>query len=408
MIDYSALDTPCWLFDPDRAVANYRQFKHLFEDADIAYAFKTNPHPALSVALHQAGAHFCVVSRRHLEQLLALRVCPTKFVYSHVIKSLDEIQFALKSGVRRFACDSRQEIDKLAFFNNSTVTKTPIEVFLRLDVDNSGSVIPLSGKFGVKPDTAMQLMYYAEQQRLIPVGFTFHIGSQCLKLNTWENAIKTVAEIWNPARETFGIDFLNIGGGFVAPYENDPQPSLTDTAKTVHAAIRRFLPRVRHLVLEPGRAIAATAGSLLTSVTGIAERPDGQTWLFLDAGVFNGLFETIDGIQYPVDVLPAPCGSLQARFQIHQGKNSASKNGINNRQYVYMLAGPTCDAMDKLFTITTPRPVSIGDRLLFRNAGAYGYSLESAFNGYTAPAVEVLGQRADAEFVEQPLLSSRT
>ena len=393
MTDFLKAKTPCWLFDPDIAVGNYLQFTRLFKNAVIAYAIKSNPHPALNSSLHKAGAGFCVVSPQHLKKLLALGVSPSKIVYSHAIKSLEDIQFALQNRVKTFACDSESEIDKLAFFNDTLGNSSPTEIFIRLDVDNTGSVIPLSEKFGIKSDVALQLMYYAKKQDIKPIGFSFHPGSQCLRLETWENAIKTVSKVWKPAQETFDIDFLNIGGGFSAPYENCQGELLENTAKTIYTAIDQYLPGVKRLVLEPGRAISATAGSLLTTVTGSAERPDGKIWLYIDAGVFSGLFETMDGIHYPVTVLPATDDSLQAQFQKTYPEKPFKLNA-ENKQFIYMLAGPTCDSLDKLFTITVDKPIQIGDRLLFKNTGAYGFSLECAFNGHESPSVKILSQQS--------------
>jgi len=381
--DLSQLKTPCWLFDPDIAVANYQRFTALFKHATVAYAFKANPHSAFATSLFKVGAHFCVVSMPHLKQLLKLNIKPQRIVYSHTIKSLDEIQFALQAGVRCFACDSMAEIDKIAYFN------IPAEIFIRLDVDSTGSMVPLSGKFGVTPETALELMHYAAQRGLKPIGFTFHTGSQCLRLETWKDAIKTVGSVWEQAKEIFGVDFINIGGGFAVPYVSTPEFHLEDIAVQVYNSIDRYLSGVRRIVLEPGRAIAATAGALLTSVTGIAKRPDGNTWLYIDSGVFNGLFETIDNIRYPVKVVPVQENSLQSKFLHSIQRHSFSQTNADGL-HTYVLGGQTCDSLDKLFSFTTSQGVLIGDRLLFQNVGAYGYSLESSFNGYGRPDVKIV------------------
>lgn len=394
----SVNNTPYWRFLPDKALANYEKFTEAFPSADIAYAYKSNPHLSLCEILNDAGTHFCVVSRGHLEELLSIGVSPSKIVYSHVIKSLDEIDFAIKNGVYCFACDSIQEVNKLAFFNDKLDDGKPIEIFIRLDVDNTGSVIPLTGKFGVSTDAALNLMEYADQMGIKPIGFTFHIGSQCLKMGTWLDAIKRVREVWKPAQALYGVSFLNIGGGFTGAYENSQQLPLTELANMLLEAIEENLPGVERLVVEPGRAICSTAVSLMTSVTGIADRTDGKTWLFLDAGVFNGLFETMDGLEYPVTILPAPENTLQSEFQKYEQHNALHRPEGQKTSYEYMLAGPTCDSVDKMYLYKSDREIRIGDRLLFENTGAYGYSLESDFNGYRAPMVEV---------VSNPLVSIR-
>lgn len=385
--------TPYWRFMPDVVLKNYTRFTEVFPSANIAYAYKSNPHPSVCDILNKAGSHFCVVSQGHLEALLEAGISASRIVYSHTIKSLDEIEFAINKGVFCFACDSFQEVNKLAFLSHRL--DRPIEIFIRLDVDNTGSVIPLTGKFGVDPDTALKLMEYANERGIKPIGFTFHIGSQCLNMGTWLSAIERVAQIWKPSQALYGVNFLNIGGGFTGAYENSKQLPLAEVADTVLSAIDKHLPGVERLVVEPGRAISGTAVSLMTSVTGIAERPDGKTWVFLDAGVFNGLFETMDGLEYPITLLSAPEGTLQRDFQEYQRHQEQERVtlGSDNGRYEYMLAGPTCDSVDKLFSYTADREIRIGDRLLFEHTGAYGYSLECDFNGYRAPSVEVISNQ---------------
>lgn len=387
-LNYNQRQTPYWQFMPGVILKNYYRFTKAFPDADIAYAYKSNPHFSVSEILSTAGSHFCVVSRGHLEELLDIGVPASKIVYSHTIKSLYEIEFAINNGVSCFSCDSFQEVNKLIFLSNK-VDKS-IEIFIRIDVDNTGSVIPLTGKFGVAPSMALSLMEYANEHGVKPIGFTFHIGSQCLNIDTWLSAIERVAEIWEPAQTLYGVNFLNIGGGFTGIYENSQQLPLTEVAGTVLNAIDKHLPGVERLVVEPGRAISGTAVSLMTSVTGIAERPDGKTWLFLDAGVFNGLFETMDGLEYPITLLSAPDGTLQSDYHKYEQHQKLTRPGCDNATYEYILAGPTCDSVDKMFTYKADREIRIGDRLLFENTGAYGYSLECDFNGYRAPSVEVL------------------
>lgn len=391
-LNHNPLNTPYWRFEPEVALANYRQFTRVFPGADIAYAYKSNPHLSIGKKLNKANSHFCVVSKGHLAELLDMGVPPSKIVYSHVVKSLDEIEFAITQGIFCFACDSIQEVNKLAFISDRLSLHNPIEIFVRLEVDNTGSVIPLTGKFGIGIDEVLDLLAYAHESGLKPVGFTFHIGSQCLNVDTWLNAIRRVAKIWRPAQALYDVNFLNIGGGFTGHYANSEHLPLADLASTLIDSINEFLPGVKRLVIEPGRAISGTAASLMTSVTGVAERSDGKTWLFLDAGVFNGLFETMDGLEYPITLLPAPADSIESDFQGFSSRNRL-KTGTDKLTYEYMLAGPTCDSVDKMFLFNARQEVRIGDRLLFQNTGAYGYSLECDFNGYRAPGIEVISNQ---------------
>jgi diaminopimelate decarboxylase len=72
-------------------------------------------------------------------------------------------------------------------------------------------------------------------------------------------------------------------------------------------AIDEFIPQGRNLmlVLEPGRGLVGESGRLLATVVGKAKRGDAM-WLYLDAGVFNGLMETYEGFPPVVSLLNEP------------------------------------------------------------------------------------------------------
>ncbi|HQV28979.1 MAG TPA: hypothetical protein PKZ61_12860, partial [Thermoflexales bacterium] len=132
------------------------------------------------------------------------------------------------------------------------------------------------------------------------------------------------------------------------------------------------------IMLEPGRGVSATAGDMILEVVGVAERPDGQTWLYLDGGYFSGLYEIPDGIRPAAR--PITRDTRPARMQ------------------TYRLAGPTCDSIDKLFEMRSPVEMKVGDRLLLKMCGSYVYGVGSPFNGFEVPAVlnaDTLGMDLD-------------
>lgn len=361
------IQTPCWLFDPDIVEKNYLRFRRVFDYATVAFAVKSNPTPLILERLCGLDAHFCIVSLHHLEQVLDLGAPPENIIFSHPIRSPETVQFALEAGVRCFCCDSVTEIDKIGDFGIHA------DIFVRVDVPSEGSMVPLSGKFGVPPDRVPELLRHVSHRKMNPIGLTFHVGSQCGRADTWQEAIRILGPVWNAARDEFGIDFLNIGGGFPVPYMDVPQlPDLEDLSANIRQMLQSYLPGAKRVHIEPGRAIAATAGCLLTTVIGTALRADGKTWVYLDAGIFNGLFETIDNIRYPFQLI-----------------GNTSEYTDDTEQTEYMLAGPSCDSLDKLFPIRSG-PISVGDRILFRHTGAYGYTLETIFNGFDIPGVEIV------------------
>jgi len=144
-----------------------------------------------------------------------------------------------------------------------------------------------------------------------------------------------------------------------------PIPDLSRIATDVrHALAELFPPEVR-LTMEPGRAIVGDCGILVASVIGKAKRGH-ENWLYLDAGVFNALMETIEGFSYELCTeRPGPTK-------------------------VFTVAGPSCDSVDVMFRDLPLPELEVGERVYLLNAGAYTLSYASHFNGFGPPAVHFL------------------
>ena len=84
---------------------------------------------------------------------------------------------------------------------------------------NEGSEWPLSKKFGVEIDKAVELLLYAREKGLNPVGVTFHVGSQCTNIYNWNSALDKARALWDIAEEKgIKLSLLNIGGGYPIKY----------------------------------------------------------------------------------------------------------------------------------------------------------------------------------------------
>ncbi|NJM42308.1 MAG: hypothetical protein HC853_17000, partial [Anaerolineae bacterium] len=293
------VDHPIWqvpspglILSPKRAVANYQAIQRAFPGAMVGYTVKSNPHPALLESLsHVKDAYFEVASRAEIEALVKLGVKGEQIYYSNPVKQLSHIRAAIEMGVTHFAYDSEAEVEKLASFG------LPLEVYVRMTVPHTGALWPLTHKFGVEPLKAVSLLKLAKEQGLKPVGLAFHVGSQCNRADTWVEALRAIAPAWQMAQEAgLELDLIDLGGGFPAPYFN-PVMHPRDVAAVVTPLLQECVPGAKRVFLEPGRGVSATAADMVLEITGIAERPDGQTWLYLDGGVFTGLYEIPDGIR---------------------------------------------------------------------------------------------------------------
>ncbi len=359
------IPTPSLILSPARAVENFKAIQRAFPGATVGYAMKSNPHPSLLAALSRVdGAWFEVASKAEIQALLDIGVTGNRIFFSNPVKQPAHVAFAVQCGIRLFAYDSEHEVEKLAQFNDPA---DPLEVYVRVTVTHQGALWPLTHKFGVEARQAVELLKLAKARGLKPVGLAFHVGSQCVRPDTWADALHEVAPAWKMAREAgLALDLIDIGGGFPAPYTG-PVPHPREIADVVYPALETCVPGARRLFLEPGRGVCGNAADMVLEITGLARRPDGQTWLYVDGGYFSGLYEIPDGIRpavQPVIREARPLGMC-----------------------TYRLAGPTCDSLDTLFEMRSPVALKAGDRLVLKTAGAYVYSVSSPFNGFPVPEV---------------------
>lgn len=357
--------TPALVLDFDQISREYDHFLDMFPTGQVYYAVKANANPDVMRLVVEKSGGLEIASLAELERSLSVGATGDKIICSNPIKNPVFIQRMHAAGVYAMVVDSTYEVEKVAQYAPG------MQVYVRLAVDNHGSVLPLAGKFGVNGREALEIFEMAREHGLKPIGLSFHVGSQCLNVDNWVNAVKACGEVWEEATTRgFNFHFLDIGGGFPAGHYHDSAiPTLEAIGEATNAAIEKYIPVPAEklmLVLEPGRGLVGESGKLVVSVVGKAVR-SGSEWLYLDAGVFNGLMETFEGFP-PVAYLLADDAATRPTRS-------------------YTLAGPSCDSCDVVARGFELPETHIGDRLVFMDAGAYTNEYAVAFNGFPIPSV---------------------
>ncbi|MBR3812997.1 MAG: type III PLP-dependent enzyme, partial [Spirochaetaceae bacterium] len=279
---------------------NFIQLKDSFPYAHIYYAVKSNPGVPVLKLLDSLGSNFDIASRYELDKVLALNISPDRVSYGNTIKKAADIKYFYEKGVRMFATDSKEDLKTIA--KNAPGSR----VFVRILVENSATADwPLSRKFGCHPDMAYDLLVLARDLGLTPYGISFHVGSQQRDIGQWNDAIAKTKYLFESLEDEEGIrlSMINMGGGFPAHYI---QP--TNELKEYASEITRYLQDdfgddIPMIILEPGRSLVGDSGILTSEVVLISRKNNTalERWVYIDAGKFNGLIETIDeSIKYPV------------------------------------------------------------------------------------------------------------
>jgi len=353
--------TPCVVIDLDRVRIQHQQLAEAFSFAEIFYAVKANPAPDVIQILAGLGVGFDLASDGEIERCRVHGLPASRLSFGNTIKRAEDIGRAHAYGVRLYAFDSIGELEKLA------IHAPGAEVFCRLLVPGTGAEWPLTRKFGCHAEMTLHLLLEARQLGLRPIGVSFHVGSQQTDPHAWDEPIAASAEIFRAcAARGLELQLLNLGGGLPSHYRR-AVPMILQYADIIETALRakfgRSLPRI---IIEPGRYMVGDAGLLRTQVLLVAQKSRNakHRWVYLDAGRYNGLTETLgERIQY----------------RLRTARDDEPTGPV-------ILAGPTCDSTDILYEkadYELPLDLAPGDTIDFLSAGAYTSSYASIeFNGF--------------------------
>jgi ornithine decarboxylase len=336
----------------------------------VLYAAKANDAPQVIEALVEAGIRaFDVASLVEIERMAP--VGDGELYFMNPVKSRGAIARAYHEfGVKRFAFDSSDELDKVI---EETGGADDLTLFLRIACPNTHSLIPLEGKFGASQEEAPALLLKA-RQRATRLGITFHVGSQAVVPAAFGEALRQVGQLIVSAGVL--VDAIDIGGGFPSRYPHSDPPELAIFMEEVVRAADELA--VRHsceLLCEPGRALVAEAESVIVRVD--ARRGNA---LYVNDGAFGTLFDAAySGFRFPARLV-------------------TPSRGKTAPEAAFALYGPTCDSSDHLpGPFLLPASVAEGDYIEIGQVGAYGRVLANRFNGF--------GEYDEVVLTDEPMLS---
>ncbi|GAB7218901.1 diaminopimelate decarboxylase [Vibrio comitans] len=330
-------------------------FPHL-----VCYAVKANSNLGVLNALARLGSGFDIVSLGELERVVAAGGDPSRIVFSGVGKTAEEIKRALELNIKCFNVESEPELERINQVAGECGTKAPVSLRINPDVDAKTHPYISTGlrdnKFGIAFDQAPRVYQLAQQMpNLNVVGIDCHIGSQLTDLDPFIDAVdRLLGLIDNLKAQGITIKHLDVGGGLGVVYRDEMPPQPSDYAKALLARLHNH-PNIE-LIFEPGRAIAANAGVLLTKVE-FLKHTEHKNFAIIDAAMNDLMRPAL--YQAWQDIVP-----LQPR----EGEPTT-----------YDLVGPVCETGDFLGKDRN-LVLEQGDLLAVRSAGAYGFTMSSNYN----------------------------
>lgn len=374
--------TPLYIYSRTTLERHWHAFDQALSDRPhlICYAVKANSNIALLALLARLGSGFDIVSVGELERVLRAGGKPNRIVFSGVGKTTGEIERALAVGIRCFNVESAAELERIAAIASAHGACAPVSLRVNPDVDAGTHPYISTGlkenKFGIDTEAAYRLYQQAADMASLQVtGVDCHIGSQLTSTQPFVDALKRVLALTDRLESAgIRIQHLDLGGGLGVRYrdEQPPQP-----AEYIQPLLETLGDREFEILIEPGRAIAANAGLLVTRVEYLKTTAE-KNFAIIDAAM-NDLLR------------PSLYGAWQDIVPVVPRTDSQALN--------YDVVGPVCETGDFLGKDRSLN-IQAGDLLAVRSAGAYGFAMSSNYNSRPR-AAEILVDQDTVHLVRE-------
>ncbi len=368
--------TPFYLYSYHTLRNHFRVFDDAFSAVPhiVCFALKANSNIAILRSFVREGGGVDIVSGGELFRALQAGADPQKIVYSGVGKRIDEIEYALSSGILMFNVESPQELETINAVARRMGKKAGIALRVNPDVDPQTHPHISTGlkenKFGVNMKRAREAYGRAKRLRNIDIrGISCHIGSQVTKIAPFVDALGRLKRLIALLRKDgIRIRYVDVGGGLGITYRNEEPPHPTEYADALIGAAKELNAT---FIFEPGRVIVGNAGILVARVL-YTKSNEGKNFIVVDAGMNDlirpSLYDSYHRIQ-PV---------------VRKGQREIDADVV----------GPICESGDYLAKGRSVPAFERDDLVAVMSAGAYGFSMSSNYNSRPrVPEVLVNGGR---------------
>lgn len=353
--------TPFYLYSHATLKRHFQVFSEAFDGVPklICYSAKANTNLAVLKLFAGFGCGLDIVSGGELYRGLKAGFSPDRIVYSGVGKTVDEIDYALDSGILMFNVESLAELEQINRRAGKLKKRAPVSIRVNPDVDPKTHPYTATGlkknKFGIGSDVALESYRVARELKHIEiVGVDCHIGSQITEAEPFQAALENLKALINELKSMgINIRYLDMGGGLGITYADETPPSLREYAGVIMKQLKDMELR---LILEPGRVLVGNAGILVTEVL---YRKSGavKNFVIVDAGMNDLMRPTLYNAFHAIEPV------------------------VNSRKdtIVADVVGPICESGDFLAIDRSISDVQSGDLLAVMSAGAYGYVMSSNY-----------------------------
>lgn len=354
-------------------------FTEKYPKARVAYAAKAFFPLAMAKLIEKEGMCVDVVSGGELYTAIKAGFPAEKIEFNGNNKLRAELEMAIEYGIGRIIVDSLQEISLIEEICKEKGKTTKVLFRITPGVKSSSHDYIVTGKkdskFGIPLDDDVvmpQIKAAIDSEYVEFYGLHFHVGSQLFDNGSHLQALDIILNLVSKIKDTYDYDIkeLNLGGGFGVTYvDEDRKPFsyfLDPMMERIAAYCEEKGMEQFHVVIEPGRSIAAEAGISLYTIGSIKDIRGVRKYVSVDGGMTDNI--------------------RPALYQAEYTGVIANKANAEKCEVV-TVCGKCCESGDILITNLEIAHPERGDIFAIFSTGAYGYTMASNYNKNPIPGV---------------------
>lgn len=361
--DFSRVETPSFLFlekTAEQLFARAEQLAEKLSTNDVAvrnaYSIKTNPDERLIALARGHGFLAEAISLLEINKAMEIGFEAGECVLNGPGKWWRK-EYLPNQPMRTVFSDSIADLNRIA--ESAAAGEIKAETYgIRLRTPN------IPSRFGIPMDTPENFRRLVESVGSLPrdarFGVHFHMASSNVGVSQWWSLFETMLRWCSSIEALTGrtIETLDVGGGW---FPDDWQDRSDDHFSRAVENAKRFLPHVREIISEPGKALAQPSMAVAMRILEIQDFGENGKEVVVDGSIA----ELPMYFFYPHRILykDVRTGMWQAL-----GRGKAH------------LLGRLCMEHDIVATnVELPDGIGVGDTLVFCDAGAYDRSMSYVF-----------------------------
>jgi|TARA_E500000075_G_scaffold128622_1_gene135451 diaminopimelate decarboxylase len=370
---------PIYVYDSEKIKFQYERLTSAFKDIGslrINYATKALSNLSVLKYMKLLGAGLDTVSIQEVRLGLAAGFEPQAIIYTPNGVSLKEIEAVAQMGVQ-INIDNLSLLEQFGARHPNTPVCIRINPHVMAGGNSNISVGHIDSKFGISIHQIPHLLRIVENTAMNINGIHMHTGSDILDIDVFLHAAEI---LFDTAKHFKNLAFLDFGSGFKVPYhDNDIETNIEELGEKLSSRFISFCEEYGsdlQLIFEPGKFLVSQAGYFVTQVN-VVKQTTSTVFAQVDSG-FNHL------------IRPMLYGSH------HHIENISNPEG---KERFYSVVGYICET-DTFGSNRKIAEIKEGDLLVFKNCGAYCFSMASNYNSRYRPA-EILWHEGKAHLIRK-------